>query len=119
MCNVSLIAVLIGVINVESNWRWSTIAWGAVEGGQRSPWSHVGGWSGIADHALGCGQRSQGAHVGGGQGSPAVHWDAVNDRRGCIEMCLPFVYLCSHFVQAGDTKVLIFVSIFPIVFFNR
>ena len=58
-----------------------------------------------------------GAHVGGGQGSPAVHWDAVNDRRGCIEMCLPLVYLCSHFVQAGDTNV--FVSIFPTVFLDR
>ena len=46
-----------------SSWRWSTIARGAVEGGQRSP----------------C------VHMGGGQGLPAVHWDAVNDRKGCIE----------------------------------
>ena len=46
-----------------SSLRWSTIARGVIEGGQRSPW----------------------VHMGGGQGSPAVHWDAVNDRKGCIE----------------------------------
>ena len=63
MCNVSLIAVLIGVIKVVSSWRWSMIARGVVECGHRSPW----------------------VHMGGGQGSPAVHWDVVNDRKGCIE----------------------------------
>ena len=63
MCNVSLIAVLIGVIKVVSSWRWSTIARVVVEGGLRSP----------------C------VHMGGGQGSPAAHWNAVNDRKGCIE----------------------------------
>ena len=46
-----------------SSLRWSTIARGVIEGGQRSRW----------------------VHMGGGQGSPAVHWDAVNDRKGCIE----------------------------------
>ena len=49
-----------------SSLRWSTIARGVVEGGQRSP----------------C------VHMGGGQGSPAVHWDAVNDRKGVVDMTL-------------------------------
>ena len=56
--------IMVSVTSLVSNRRWSTIARGVIEGGQRSPW----------------------VHMGGGQGSPAVHWDAVNDRKGCIEL---------------------------------
>ena len=51
----------------------------------------------IARGVVECGHRSPWVHMGGGQGSPAVHWDAVNDRRGCIEMCLTLAYLCNQF----------------------
>ena len=72
---------------------WSTIAGGALGGGQRSPGGCIGMWSTIARGALGGGQRSPGGALGGGQRSPGgalgcgqrsqgVYWDVVNDRRG-------------------------------------
>ena len=76
------------------------IARGVVEGGQRSPWVHMGGGQGSpAVHCDAVNDRMR-SHVGGGQGSPGVDWDAVSDRRGCIEMCLTLAYLCSHFLPS-------------------